>query len=198
MKNNVCITITGEAGCGKSSIAFKIKKIFKALGADVFLADDNGDPFQNDVDELLAETVDKRIKAIVDRGLQLNINTFSAKRDEDRVRSRNVLILDKNEACLHLDDIPSKSDKIWDVIDEIAAADIVICDGKVLKNRDGVCFKEHLEDSKTLSANLHCQDCGKIGDDVEETICPYADEIDGEVLEVVLCDQCYKNRSDDI
>ena len=70
--------------------------------------------------------------------------------------------------------------------------------GKVLKNRDWVCFKEHLEDSQTLSANLHCQACGKIGDDVQETICPYADEINGEVLEVVLCDQCYQNRSDDI
>jgi ABC-type dipeptide/oligopeptide/nickel transport system ATPase component len=198
MKNNVCITITGEAGCGKSSIAYKIKQLFEELGADVFLADDNGNPFQNDVNELLAETVDKRIEAIVNKGLQLNINTFTAKRDEDRVRSRNVLILDKNEACLHLDDIPSKSDKIWATIDAVACADIVICDGKVLKNRDGVCFKECLENSNTSSANLYCQDCGKISEDVQETTCPYASEINGEIVEVVLCDQCYKNRSDDI
>jgi len=90
MKNNVCVTITGEAGCGKSSIAYKIKQIFEALGADVFLADDNGDPFQNDVDELLAETVDKRIEAIVNKGLQLNINTNTvnvrSKKDKTRVR----------------------------------------------------------------------------------------------------------------
>jgi hypothetical protein len=161
MKNNVCITITGEAGCGKSSIAYKIKQLFEELGVDVFLADDNGDVFQNDVNELLKETVDKRIEAIVNKGLNLNINTRTARLNEKRIRSRKVLILDKNEACLHLDDITGKSDKVWGSFDEIASADIVICDGKVLKNRDGVCFKERSKDSELSYDNLTCAFCGK-------------------------------------
>jgi len=149
MKNNVCITITGESGCGKSSIAYKMKQVFEALGADVLIADDNGDPFQNDLNEVLKETVDKRIKSIINKGLRININTDTtkARSKQSKIEVRTVLNLDEDEASPVLGNIPNYFDKIWTRIDEVAAADIVICDGKVLKNRDGVCFKEHSKDS---------------------------------------------------
>jgi hypothetical protein len=45
---------------------------------------------------------------------------------------------------------------------------------------------------------LKCEDCGKIGDDVEVTICPFAQEIHDEEIEVTICDDCYHERCMDI
>ncbi len=49
--------------------------------------------------------------------------------------------------------------------------------------------------------DLTCDDCGvSYLDDnsVEETICPYADEIYGDVVDCILCASCYHQRSMDI
>lgn len=46
--------------------------------------------------------------------------------------------------------------------------------------------------------NLICEDCGKCDDTVRDTICPFAEEIHGESIDVVLCDECYHERFLDI
>ena len=43
-----------------------------------------------------------------------------------------------------------------------------------------------------------CEDCGKDKDDVEETFCPFAQEIWDEDVEIVVCGDCYKERAMDI
>lgn len=45
---------------------------------------------------------------------------------------------------------------------------------------------------------LVCDDCGRQGPDVRETICPYCEEIYGEIVECRLCGDCYRDRRDDI
>lgn len=45
---------------------------------------------------------------------------------------------------------------------------------------------------------LICDDCGKQAEDAEETLCPYAQDIDGEDVPCVLCTECYNNRCDEI
>ena len=45
---------------------------------------------------------------------------------------------------------------------------------------------------------LTCQDCGIKSEEVEETVCPYAEDIYGEIIEVRLCQDCYDQRCDDI
>ena len=40
-----------------------------------------------------------------------------------------------------------------------------------------------------------CEDCGEEG---KETTCPYAEEINGTTIEVILCDNCYHDRCMDI
>lgn len=48
---------------------------------------------------------------------------------------------------------------------------------------------------------LICEDCG-VEDSkktvVEETVCPYAEEICGEAIDTALCDSCYTQRCLDI
>jgi hypothetical protein len=41
---------------------------------------------------------------------------------------------------------------------------------------------------------LTCDDCGKTCDDVVETLCPYAEEINGTEVECKLCPDCYHER----
>lgn len=43
-----------------------------------------------------------------------------------------------------------------------------------------------------------CDDCGKEKVDVKETICPYAEEINGKEITCTLCDDCYHERCMDI
>ena len=50
---------------------------------------------------------------------------------------------------------------------------------------------------KKLKA-LVCDDCGKQGDDVKETICPYDNEIYNKEVPCVICDNCYNLRSYEI
>jgi hypothetical protein len=45
---------------------------------------------------------------------------------------------------------------------------------------------------------LICDDCGKQGEDVKKTICPYDDEILNRQTSCVLCNGCYNLRSDEI
>lgn len=42
-----------------------------------------------------------------------------------------------------------------------------------------------------------CDDCGTT-EEVKETTCPYAEEINNETVEVALCDNCYHERCMDI
>lgn len=48
---------------------------------------------------------------------------------------------------------------------------------------------------KEKEVELVCEDCGVIGGTTEETICPYAEDIQGIELEIVLCHDCYNSRS---
>ena len=41
---------------------------------------------------------------------------------------------------------------------------------------------------------LVCEDCGKVGGDVEETNCPYAEEVYGNVVSATLCYHCAHER----
>lgn len=45
---------------------------------------------------------------------------------------------------------------------------------------------------------LICDDCGKEGSDVEETLCPYAEDIGGIEVPATLCRDCYHERCMDI
>lgn len=47
-------------------------------------------------------------------------------------------------------------------------------------------------------SQLTCDMCGKQDETVEETICPYAWEIDEEVIEMTLCEDCHGLRSEEI
>lgn len=39
-----------------------------------------------------------------------------------------------------------------------------------------------------------CEDCGSESEDVEERLCPFAEEIEGIEIYVTICDNCYRNR----
>lgn len=52
-----------------------------------------------------------------------------------------------------------------------------------------------MEDTQT---NLKCDDCGKEKEDVTETVCPYALEINDEEYPMNLCTNCYHERAMDI
>ena len=43
---------------------------------------------------------------------------------------------------------------------------------------------------------MRCEDCGN--DKGVQTICPYEQDINGEIVEVILCPDCEENRADDI
>lgn len=45
---------------------------------------------------------------------------------------------------------------------------------------------------------LVCEDCGCSDETVVETICPYAQDIDGQEVEVTLCTSCHNERAADI
>lgn len=45
---------------------------------------------------------------------------------------------------------------------------------------------------------LFCDDCGKSGPDVHETICPFSKEIYDEIVDCALCDDCETQRALDI
>ncbi len=42
--------------------------------------------------------------------------------------------------------------------------------------------------------NMICDDCNKDKEDVKETKCPYAEEINDELIDCQLCDGCYYDR----
>ena len=43
---------------------------------------------------------------------------------------------------------------------------------------------------------MTCEDCGS--DEGYETTCPYTEDIEGEIVECVLCGECYHDRCMDI
>ncbi len=45
---------------------------------------------------------------------------------------------------------------------------------------------------------MKCVQCDKEKEDVEEVICPYAQDVYNEVVLVTLCDNCYTERLMDI
>jgi hypothetical protein len=47
-------------------------------------------------------------------------------------------------------------------------------------------------------AMLRCQDCEQIREDVTETICPYNADVNNTVIKILVCDNCYQQRADDI
>ena len=48
------------------------------------------------------------------------------------------------------------------------------------------------------SNGLKCDDCGKSDRMVEETNCPFAEEINDSIVVCFLCDDCYHERCMDI
>lgn len=49
----------------------------------------------------------------------------------------------------------------------------------------------------TFEFELKCEDCGTT-ENVEETACPFADEISNTRVEAILCDKCYNERAMDV
>ena len=45
---------------------------------------------------------------------------------------------------------------------------------------------------------LKCEDCGKVSEEVEKGVCPYAEEVYDEKEECQLCPDCYHERCMDI
>lgn len=45
---------------------------------------------------------------------------------------------------------------------------------------------------------LKCQDCGKEDETVREDVCPYEEEINGTIIDIVICPNCYYERCMDI
>lgn len=45
---------------------------------------------------------------------------------------------------------------------------------------------------------LICDDCGEAKPDAIHTICPYAQDVENEILECILCDACAHERAMDI
>lgn len=43
-----------------------------------------------------------------------------------------------------------------------------------------------------------CEDCGKQDESVYETNCPKAEELDGKFIPVVICSDCYEERTFDL
>jgi len=43
---------------------------------------------------------------------------------------------------------------------------------------------------------MRCEECGS--EDAEETTCPYAESMQGVIIEVTLCSECYNQRVQDI
>jgi hypothetical protein len=51
---------------------------------------------------------------------------------------------------------------------------------------------------KNKEESLKCDDCGLVSDTVEETICPYADDVHNVEQKAILCPNCYSERGADI
>jgi hypothetical protein len=60
-----------------------------------------------------------------------------------------------------------------------------------------ICPDYKRKDDK-ISEELICDDCGKRGEDVRNTTCPYTEELYDEVVDATLCDDCYRERLMDI
>lgn len=43
-------------------------------------------------------------------------------------------------------------------------------------------------------SNKRCDDCHERKKDVARKICPYAEELTGKKVDVLLCEKCYKER----
>lgn len=69
-------------------------------------------------------------------------------------------------------------------------------------NRARLFTKEEVEVAKKITESMEdklvCEDCGKSDPSVERGYCPYASDVDNKLVPVVLCSNCYGNRSDDI
>ena len=50
---------------------------------------------------------------------------------------------------------------------------------------------------KKKNKKLICQDCGT-DNNVRETTCPYAEEISNREVQIIVCDDCYRERVWDI
>lgn len=48
-----------------------------------------------------------------------------------------------------------------------------------------------------MDSEMKCQDCGTT-ENVRKTICPYAEDVNNEIVEVVLCDHCIYERAMEI
>jgi hypothetical protein len=59
---------------------------------------------------------------------------------------------------------------------------------------EGLWFKKDAENLVLLT----CQDCGITSGDVRETNCPYAEEINGAYVEIIVCPDCESERAMDI
>lgn len=55
-------------------------------------------------------------------------------------------------------------------------------------------FLEEYYDS-LLPVGALCDDCNMVKQSTKETICPYAQDLKGEVIECALCDECEHQRA---
>mgnify|MGYP006410985949 CR=1 FL=1 len=56
----------------------------------------------------------------------------------------------------------------------------------------------NLKNANKEDEYLECDNCGKKDETVEDTICPYEDEINHHKIDVTLCESCYHERSCEI
>ena len=59
-------------------------------------------------------------------------------------------------------------------------------------------LRERLKQKSVLNTYLQCQDCNQRKPDVSETTCPYAEEINNTIVNIVVCDDCCRSRAWDI
>lgn len=68
-----------------------------------------------------------------------------------------------------------------------AVLDIILEDLRALQKRNIL--------MELLQGNLTCQDCGDISSDVQDTICPFDEEINGSITHITVCDSCEYARA---
>jgi hypothetical protein len=55
-----------------------------------------------------------------------------------------------------------------------------------------------IDEVKPETDDLECQDCHQRTPDVRATTCPYAQDVNNEIVNITVCDDCLTNRAQGI
>jgi len=79
-KYQIEVTVSGIAGTGKSAVARAIEMALAGRGATVKRVDDNGTGQSDERPGVIEATAEKRMEALVKRGLSVTVKTVQARR----------------------------------------------------------------------------------------------------------------------